>query len=172
MRIPPLTITWISKWQRLQSVCYIVTNWINQVVCAYLVFVWIGLIWCLWFALRFAPFFFFHAFQRHICTVAEIFYFSEHQWIPCTVHRTHKLHFSSTFSLKMGLTALCMYLKIILLQCFQFQKNKFYPNGPLERHKRFFIGEKGGGGGENSRSKDFKTNINAVLAELLKLSYK
>ena len=64
MRIPPLTITWISKWQRLQSVCYIVTNWINQVVCAYLVFVWIGLIWCLWFALRFAPFFFFHAFQR------------------------------------------------------------------------------------------------------------
>ena len=80
-------------------------------------------------------------------TVAEIFYFSEHQWIPCTVHKTHKLHFSSTFSLKMGLTALCMYLKIILLQCFQFQKNKFYPNGPLERHKRFFIGEKGGGGG-------------------------
>ena len=73
----------------------------------------------------------------------------------------------------MGLTALCMHLKIILLQCFQFQKNKFYPNGPLERHKRFVIGEKGrGGGGENSHSKDFKTNINAVLAELLKLSYK
>ena len=129
MRIPPLTITWISKWQRLQSVCYIVTNWINQVVCAYLVFVWIGLIWCLWFALRFAPFFFF--FPRvsetkfswnGYCssTVAEIFYFSEHQWIPCTVHKTHKLHFSSTFSLKMGLTALFMHLKIILLQCFQF----------------------------------------------------
>ena len=128
MRIPPLTITWISKWQRLQSVCYIVTNWINQVVCAYLVFVWIGLIWCLWFALRFAHFFF----SPHIsktkfswngycsCTVAEIFYFSEHQWIPCTVHRTHKLHFSSTFSLKMGLTALFMHLKNILLQCFQF----------------------------------------------------
>ena len=72
----------------------------------------------------------------------------------------------------MGPTALFTHLKIILLQCFQFQKNKFYPNGPLERHKRFFIGEKGGGGGENSRSKDFKTNINAVLAELLKLSYK
>ena len=32
--------------------------------------------------------------------------------------RTHKLHFLSTFSLKMGPTILFTYLKIILLQCF------------------------------------------------------
>ena len=32
----------------------------------------------------------------------------------------HKLYFSSTFSLKMGLTTLFAHLKIILLQCFQF----------------------------------------------------
>ena len=39
--------------------------------------------------------------------------------------RTHKLHFSVTFSLKMGLIVLFTHLKIIsqiiLLQCFQFQ---------------------------------------------------
>ena len=34
--------------------------------------------------------------------------------------RTHKLHFSTIFSLKMGLMALFTHLKIILLQCFQF----------------------------------------------------
>ena len=34
--------------------------------------------------------------------------------------RTHKHHFSATFSLKMGLTVLFTHLKIILLQCFQF----------------------------------------------------
>ena len=42
--------------------------------------------------------------------------------------RTHKFHFLSIFSLKMGPTALFTHLKIILLQCFQFQQNKFYPN--------------------------------------------
>jgi len=43
-----------------------------------------------------------------------------HQWVLCTVHETHKPHFSVTFSLKMGLTTLFTYLKIILLQYFQF----------------------------------------------------
>ena len=38
-----------------------------------------------------------------------------------TVHRSHKFHFSTTFSLKMGPTILFTHLKIILLQCFQFQ---------------------------------------------------
>ena len=38
----------------------------------------------------------------------------------CTVHGSYKLHFLSTFSLKMGLTILFIHLKIILLQCFQF----------------------------------------------------
>ena len=35
---------------------------------------------------------------------------------------THKFHFSVTFSLKIGLTILFTHLKIILLQCFQFQQ--------------------------------------------------
>ena len=39
---------------------------------------------------------------------------------PYTVYVTHKLHFSATFSLKMGLTALFTHFKIILLQYFQF----------------------------------------------------
>ena len=34
--------------------------------------------------------------------------------------RTHKFHFLSIFSLKMGPTTLFTHLKIILLQCFQF----------------------------------------------------
>ena len=46
----------------------------------------------------------------------------------------HKFHFSVTFSLKMGLTVLFTHLKIILLQCFQFQQNKFYPDPYLPDH--------------------------------------
>jgi len=46
--------------------------------------------------------------------------YNAHQWIPCTVHEIHKLHFLTTFSLKIGLTIQFTYLKIILLQCFQF----------------------------------------------------
>ena len=49
----------------------------------------------------------------------------------CTVYRSHKLYFLSIFSLKMGPTVLFTHLKIILLQCFQFQQNKLYPNGPF-----------------------------------------
>ena len=51
------------------------------------------------------------------------------QWVPCTVHGTHKSLYLVTFSLKMGLTTLFTYLKIILLQCFR--QNKRYPNTPL-----------------------------------------
>ena len=57
-------------------------------------------------------------------------------YIYCS--RTHKFYFLSIFSLKMGPTLLFTYLKIILLQCFQFsvfsfqfQQNKFYPNTPF-----------------------------------------
>ena len=39
----------------------------------------------------------------------------------CTVYKSHKLHFSEIFSLKMGPTALFTHLKIISLQYFQFQ---------------------------------------------------
>ena len=42
------------------------------------------------------------------------------QWVPCTVHGTHKPLFSQKLSLKIGLTTLFTHLKIILLQCFQF----------------------------------------------------
>ena len=59
----------------------------------------------------------------HICVSFLFFFFSQpyvltfQQWTvhPCTVHGSHKLHFSATFSLKMGLTALFTHLKIILL---------------------------------------------------------
>ena len=43
----------------------------------------------------------------------------------CTIYGSHKLHFLSTFSLKMGPTALFTHLKIILLQCFQFSVFSF-----------------------------------------------
>ena len=46
--------------------------------------------------------------------------FSSNQWVPCTVHETHKSLFSTKLSLKMGLMILFTHLKIILLQCFQF----------------------------------------------------
>ena len=60
------------------------------------------------------------------------------QWVPYTVYGTHKYHFSTIFSLKIGLTILFTHLKIILLQCFQFQffsfsNNKFNPNRPIDR---------------------------------------
>ena len=43
-------------------------------------------------------------------------------WIVhrCTVHGSHKFHFSTIFSLKNDPTVLFTHLKIILLQCFQF----------------------------------------------------
>ena len=55
-------------------------------------------------------------------------------WIVllCTVYRSHKLHFLSTFSLKMGSTALFTYLKIILLQCFQFSIFSFSKISPIQ----------------------------------------
>ena len=39
--------------------------------------------------------------------------------------RTHKFHFSTIFSLKLGSTALFTHLKIILLQCFRFSVFSF-----------------------------------------------
>ena len=43
------------------------------------------------------------------------------QWVLCTVYEIHKPLYLTTFSLKMGHTALFTYLKIIMLQYFQFQ---------------------------------------------------
>ena len=54
------------------------------------------------------------------------FFFSCEYWLsawtvyPYTVHGTHKHHFLTTFLLKMDLTVLFIYLKIILLQYFEF----------------------------------------------------
>ena len=62
--------------------------------------------------------------KMRLCFLLLFFYFfSRECWLfAWTVHclQTHKNHFSTTFSLKMGLTILFTYLKIILLQCFQF----------------------------------------------------
>ena len=51
-----------------------------------------------------------------------------------TVHRSHKLHFSATFSLKMGPTVLFTHLKIILLQCFQFSVFSFSKISSIQTH--------------------------------------
>ena len=64
----------------------------------------------------FSPFFFFFfLFSLQLLT--------SQLWIvhPYTVHRSHQLHFSATFSLKMDPTILFTHLKIISLQCFWFQ---------------------------------------------------
>ena len=69
-------------------------------------------------------------FMNSNCTFPTFSSLLSHQWIPQHCSWSHKYHFSVTFSLKLALTALFTYLKIILLQCFQFQQNKLYPNGP------------------------------------------
>ena len=94
---------------------------------------------CVWIPcsrLRFAfhAFFFFFLFSPQLLT--------SQLWTIhlCIVHESHKLHFSVTFSLKMGPTVLFTHLKIISLS-FQFQQNKFYPNGPyvLQKKKKYIV---------------------------------
>ena len=71
--------------------------------------------------------FFFLVVEKHI---------SAFQWVPCTIHGTHKPHFLAKFSLKMDLTALFTHLKIILLQYFQFSIfcNPFFPTNHDYHH--------------------------------------
>ena len=59
------------------------------------------------------------------CCICVFFFFPPQLLIgllwtvhKCTVYGSHKLHFLSTFSLKMGSTVLFTHLKIILLQYF------------------------------------------------------
>ena len=59
--------------------------------------------------------FFFLCGEKHFSGVVFSF-----QWVPCTVHGTHKPFYFVIFSLKMGFTILFTHLKIILLLCFQF----------------------------------------------------
>ena len=68
-------------------------------------------------------------------------------WLADLSFISYKLHFLSTFSLKIGSTVLFTHLKIILLQCFQFsifsfqfQLNKFYSNRPNKKKcSKFFV---------------------------------
>ena len=59
--------------------------------------------------------------------------FAEKWWVPCTVHKTRKYEIQQKKPLKLGPTQYYLYLKIILLQCFQFLvfSNKQYTNRPL-----------------------------------------
>ena len=77
-----------------------------------LVLVWIALISA---ASVFPQFFFFFFFSA---AMVDPFFCEQCTYALFT--NPHKLHFLSTFLLKMGLTALFTHLKIILLQCFQF----------------------------------------------------
>ena len=64
--------------------------------------------------------------------LAEKFYFSinfQSHVDPVYCLGTYKFYFSATFSLKMGLTVLFTYLKIILLQYFSVFNFQLYPNG-------------------------------------------
>ena len=98
----------------------------------YIVLVWIALKPALGFASCIFSFLFFFFWSvttgdSGYCLMNSsrtFFYFFvplSHQWILYTVHGTHKYHISATFSLKMDPTILFTHLKIILLQCFQFQ---------------------------------------------------
>ena len=93
----------------------------------HIVCVWVGL-FLRWVALRFFFFFFFTRF--HFCGYCSMnsncncwLSAVNRAYMHCS--RTHKLHFLSTFSLKMGPTVLFTHLKIILLQCFQFSVLSF-----------------------------------------------
>ena len=77
-----------------------------------LVLVWIALISAVSVFPQF--FFFFFYFQPQWLTRSSV----NSAQVYCS--RTHKLHFLSTFSLKIGSTVLFTHLKIILLQYFQF----------------------------------------------------
>ena len=70
--------------------------------------------------------------QRSVCLDSASAYtfffflpFFAHQWVSCTVHKTHTPYFLVIFSLKIGLTVLFTHLKIILLQYFQFSVFSF-----------------------------------------------
>ena len=96
-------------WWKIAYAMIIVS--IEMLIC------YIGFYECVWearFALPRCTFAFqiFFFFSRNFLTFLS--------WIvlPCTVHGSHKLHFSATFSLKMGPTILFTHLKIILLQYF------------------------------------------------------
>ena len=89
----------------------IIPNCLNHLMCPF----GFKLLWRLRFCSAVFSFFFFLVQPAFVdfCTVNSAF-------VHCS--RTHKFHFSATFSLKMGPTVLFTHLKNISLQCFQFQQ--------------------------------------------------
>ena len=74
--------------------------------------------------------------SRTFLTFHHFFYISGSQY--CSWF--HKYHFSATFSLKMGFTILFTHLKIILLQCFQFQFSVSATISSIQTDPLFFQG--------------------------------
>ena len=78
-------------------------------------------------------FFFFFFVQPQQLTLSTVNSTSVH----CS--RSHKLHFSATFLFKMGPTALFTHLKIISLQCFQFQFSVSAKISSIQTHPISFL---------------------------------
>ena len=85
----------------------------KNLVIVIIVSVWLQLLTSVISTLRvFLPFFFF--FSRNFWPILP---WTVHH---STIHGSHELHFSASFSLKTGPAALFTHLKIILQKCFQF----------------------------------------------------
>ena len=80
-------------------------------------------------------FFFFSSFQPQWLTRSSV----NSALVHCS--RSHKLHFLSTFSLKMGPTALFTHLKIILLQYFQFSVFSFSKISSIQTDPTYMVGK-------------------------------
>ena len=94
-------------WNLLVAQTFLARMWRSATLTWHIVCVWIPRP-----QLRFAFHVYFFFFSRVQPTMVDK---SVH---PCTIHESHKLHFSTTFSLKIGLTVLFTHLKIISLHCF------------------------------------------------------
>ena len=92
-------------------------------------------------------FFFFTRFPPHkrllfmYCTWTVAATFDQFYVNSASVHcsRTHKFHFLSIFSLKMGPTVLFTHLKIFLLQCFQFSVFSFSKISSIQTHPQCLV---------------------------------
>ena len=93
-----------------------------------------------WFAMKPTSTFLLHVF------LFFFFFSSPQQLILSTVNsaymnysRSHKLHFLAIFLLKMGPTTLFTHLKIISLQCFQFQFSVSVKISSIQTHPQFYL---------------------------------
>ena len=80
-------------------------------------------------------------FMNSSCTIWLFSHISAHQWVPCTIHGTHKSHFLTTFFLlKMDSTVPFTHLKLFCYSIFSLQfsikiifnsyNNKIFPRRP------------------------------------------